>query len=99
MPVVLVGCQGDNKVYGTNTLLHTHAVLDNVNVVMHVETSATNSKSVNVAFQVRLRLKSRCMCADRLCLGSCSCVFGPKAKREHSDLRPAQQTEGELCEE
>ena len=53
-----MGCQGDNKVYGTNTLLHTHAVLDNVNVVMHVETSATNSKSVDVAFQVRLRLKS-----------------------------------------
>ena len=53
IPIVLVGCQGDNKVYGTNTLLETDTILDNVNVVMHVETSAATSvKSVNVAFQV-----------------------------------------------
>ena len=53
IPIVLVGCQGDNKVYGTNTLLETDTILDNVNVVMHVETSAATSvKSVSVAFQV-----------------------------------------------
>ena len=50
---MLVGCQGDNKVYGTNTMLDTHTILNTVRVVMHVETSAKNSKSVNVAFQVR----------------------------------------------
>ena len=39
--------------YGTNTMLETDTVLDNVNVVMHVETSAATSvKSVTVAFQV-----------------------------------------------
>ena len=40
--------------YGTNTMLETDTVLDDVNnVVMHVETSAATSvKSVSVAFQV-----------------------------------------------
>ena len=54
LPVVLVGCQGDNKEHLTNTMLDldTDTILDTENVVMHVETAATNNKSVIVAFQV-----------------------------------------------
>ena len=37
-------------------MLDTDTILESVSVVMHVETSATNSKSVNVAFQVRQNL-------------------------------------------
>ena len=59
LPVVLVGCQGDNKVgfrvvmvsecyttpqdHATNTMLDTDTVLDTDNVVMHVETAAATS--------------------------------------------------------
>ena len=51
--MVLVGCQGDNKVHQANTLLDQDLVLDTDNVVMHVETAASSSaKSVMVAFQV-----------------------------------------------
>ena len=53
VPVVLVGCQGDNKVHKANTMLDQDTVLDTDNVVMHVETAASTSfKSVMVAFQV-----------------------------------------------
>ena len=53
VPVVLVGCQGDNKVHKANTMLDQDTVLDTDNVVMHVETAASSSlKSVMVAFQV-----------------------------------------------
>ena len=56
LPVVLVGCQGDNKMINmNNTVVDTNNDLDleTDNVVMHVETAAATSvKSVIVAFQV-----------------------------------------------
>ena len=58
LPVVLVGCQADQKTAGAGhkTLLEADTVMDTESVVMHVETAPQiNIKSVIVAFQVYQR--------------------------------------------
>ena len=55
--MVLVGCQGDNKMINVKNAVvgdtNTDLDLETDNVVMHVETAAATSvKSVIVAFQV-----------------------------------------------